>query len=108
MSRGKTQAAGELVGRILRDWERRAGGPIERIVLCWRAVVGESIARSAQPVETEGKALVVEVRDAIWRDQLSRFYKVRILRKLNRQLGGELIRDIRFRVGRDDSHWENT
>lgn len=107
MPRGGIHAVGDLIGGILRGWERRAGGPIQRIILCWPDVVGDVIARSTRPLETEGKTLVVEVRDAVWRDQLSRFYKVRILRKLNSQLGGSVIRDIRFRVGRDAAQWEN-
>ncbi len=107
MPRGKTRAVGDLIGGIVRTWERRSGGPIERIILCWRDVVGDSIAASAQPIETEGTTLIVEVRDAVWRDQLSRFYKAKIVRKLNGRLGKELIRDVRFRVGRDLSQWEN-
>jgi len=106
MARGRTHAVGGVLGGILRRWERQAGGPIGRIVLCWPEVVGEAIARSTRPVETEGKDLIVEVRDALWRDQLTRFYKVKILRKLNSRLGGQLIRDIRFRIGRDCSQWE--
>ena len=106
MPRGKTQLVGNLVGGVVRRWERRAGGPIERIICCWPDVVGASIARSSRPVETEGKTLLVEVRDAVWRDQLARFYKGKILGKLNSRLGGELLRDIRFLVGRDASQWE--
>ena len=106
MARGRTKAVGELVGSIVGGWERRAGGPIERVILCWPEVVGECIARSARPVETEGKALIVEVRDAVWRDQLARFYTSKILRKLNRRLGGEVLAQIRFHVARDASHWE--
>ena len=107
MARGKTHMAGDFLGGIVRRWERQAGGPIERIILSWPEVVGETIARSTRPLQTEGKTLIVEVRDAIWRDQLTRFYKVQICRKLNQKLDGKLIRDIRFRVGSDMSHWEN-
>ncbi len=107
MPRGKTHAVGELIGGVVRGWERRAGGPIQRVILCWPDVVGEVIARSTRPLETEGKTLVVEVRDAVWRDQLSRFYKARILRKLNARLGGSIIQDIRFRVARDAAQREN-
>jgi hypothetical protein len=46
------------------------------------------------------------VRDAVWRDQLARFYTSKILRKLNRRLGGEVLAQIRFHVARDVSQWE--
>jgi len=107
MARGRTQSVGDLVGGIVRTWERRAGGPIERVIVRWREVVGDSIAYSARPVETEGKTLIVEVRDSVWRDQLARFYKPKMLQKLKRCLGGAVINDIRFRVARDVSQWEN-
>ena len=106
MPRGKTEAVGDVIGGILRQWERRAGGPIERIILCWPDAVGAAIAASARPVETEGKTLIVETRDAVWRDQLARFYGKTITAKLNQRLGGNLVRDIRFRVARDASEWE--
>jgi len=97
MARGKTQAVGDFVGGLVRAWERRAGG-----------VVGPQIAASARPVEMEGATLLVDVRDAIWRDQLARFYSKQIASKLNAQLGARLVRSIRFRVGCDASQWEKT
>ena len=108
MARGKTQAVGDFVGGLVRAWERRAGGPIERIMLSWDGVVGPQIAASARPVEMEGATLLVDVRDAIWRDQLARFYSKQIASKLNAQLGARLVRSIRFRVGCDASQWEKT
>lgn len=106
MPRGKTQAVGDFVGGIIRRWERRAGGPIERIIVCWPDVVGEAIATSTRPVETEGKTLIVEARDTVWCDQLARFYRKKIVAKLNRRLGGKLVTDIRFRLARDATQWE--
>ncbi len=106
MARGKTQAVGTLVGGIVRGWERRSGGPIERIIICWPEVVGQAIAASTRPFEFDGKLLIVEVRDTIWRDELARFYKGHILRKLNKRLGGTFVRDLRCRVAADPSTWE--
>jgi predicted nucleic acid-binding Zn ribbon protein len=108
MVRGKTRSVGDFVGGIVRAWERRAGGPIERIIIAWDGVVGRQIAASTRPVEMEGTTLVVDVRDAIWRDQLARFYTKQIVSKLNAQLGAALVRAIRFRVGRDTAQWEKT
>jgi len=106
VARGKTQPVSKLVGGIVRTWEKRSGGPIERIVICWADVVGQAIAASTRPFELDDKTLIVEVRDTIWRDELARFYKGQILRKLNKQLGGAFVRDLRFRVAADPSTWE--
>ncbi|MBN1916486.1 MAG: DUF721 domain-containing protein [Verrucomicrobia bacterium] len=108
MPRGKTQSVGDLIGGIVRTWERRSGGPIERIIIAWDGVVGPQIAASARPVEMEGTTLLVDVRDAVWRDQLTRFYTKQIIAKLNAQLGATLVRGIGFRVGRDAAQWEKT
>lgn len=107
MPRGKTTPVGGVLDAIIRRWERLAGGPIQRVIACWDEVVGDAIAQNARPVETEGDALVVEVRNAVWRDQLARFYARQIVHKLNRRLGGDIIRQIRFRVARHDTLWES-
>lgn len=108
MARGKTQSVGDLVGGIVRTWERHSGGPIERIILSWDAVVGPQIAASTRPVEMEGTTLIVDVRDPVWRDELTRFCAKQIVSKLNAQLGAALVRTLRFRVGRDAAQWEKT
>jgi predicted nucleic acid-binding Zn ribbon protein len=106
VARGRTEAVGAFVGGIVRSWEKRSGGPIERIIICWPDVVGQAIAANTRPFELDDKALIVEVRDTIWRDELARFYKGQILRKLNKSLGGLFVRDLRFRVAADPSTWE--
>lgn len=106
VARGKTQPVRALLGGIVRAWEKRSGGPIERIIISWPEVVGDAIAANTRPFELDEKLLIVEVRDTIWRDELARFYKGQILRKLNKQLGGAFVRDLRFRVATDPSTWE--
>jgi predicted nucleic acid-binding Zn ribbon protein len=77
-------------------------------MIAWAGVVGPQIAASARPVEMESTTLIVDVRDAVWRDQLARFYSKQIISKLNAQLGASLVRTIRFRIGRDAAQWEKT
>jgi len=61
----------------------------------WELVVGELIARETQPRSIKKGILKVKVSDAAWRQELS-FMKEDIIKKLNHELGGEIVSDILF------------
>lgn len=64
----------------------------------WEQVVGPQIARHARPLRLREGVLEVRVDQPIWMQQL-RMMAPEILRKLNRALGEELIRDLYWRRG---------
>lgn len=71
----------------------------QRVLSEWDRVVGPEIAARARPVRLSGSELVVAVEHAGWAQQLA-FFKAGIIRDLNRAVGSELVRDIRFVHGR--------
>ncbi len=64
----------------------------------WEEAVGERIARLASPLRVREGILFVEVKSHVLAQELS-LLKEDYIRKLNRLLGEERVRDIRFRVG---------
>ena len=56
----------------------------------WDEVVGEAVARHAQPVKLDGDRLVVEVDDPAWATQL-RFLEATLLARLTEALGPSSI-----------------
>lgn len=70
-----------------------------QIWLCWREVVGLQLARNAWPKEIKDKALIVEVKDSAWMQQVS-FLKAQIILKLNQRLGEECIEEIHLKLER--------
>jgi hypothetical protein len=64
----------------------------------WDQAVGETVAQQAQPAFVRGGILFVKCSSSAWMQQLQ-FMKVTIRDELNRLLGKEVIKDIRFQMG---------
>ena len=64
----------------------------------WDSVVGEPIARQAQPLKIRNMILWVTVSSSTWMQQLE-FMKRQIIDRLNERIGEKVINDIRFRIG---------
>src|SRR5215510_3723630 len=66
-----------------------------RAVSDWPAVAGARIARHTRALSFRDGALTVEVEGSAWMHELG-FLKPELVRNLNRQLGGPVVRDVRF------------
>ncbi len=82
----------DLVGRL----DEYAVWPI------WNDVVGQVIARNAQPEKIRNGTLFVKVSSPVWMQQLQ-FMKEMIAGKLNERLKGDIVKNIFFMVGRIDA-----
>ena len=67
----------------------------------WEKAVGDKIAQQAQPAFMRGGVLFVKCSSSAWMQQLQ-FMKGKICEQLNRLLGKEVIKDIRFQMGMID------
>jgi predicted nucleic acid-binding Zn ribbon protein len=68
----------------------------------WNDVVGNVIARNAQPEKIRNGTLFVKVSSPVWMQQLQ-FMKDMIAGKLNHRLEGEVVKNLFFMVGRIDA-----
>ena len=66
-----------------------------RAVSDWPAVAGARIAGRTRAVSFREGALTVEVEGSAWMHELG-FLKRDLIRRLNRHLEAELVRDLRF------------
>ena len=64
----------------------------------WDQAVGETVAQQVQPAFVRGGVLFVKCSSSAWMQQLQ-FMKATIREELNRLLGTEVIKDIRFQMG---------
>lgn len=64
----------------------------------WDQAVGETVAQQAQPTFVRGDTLFVKCSSSAWMQQLQ-FMKGKICKELNRLVGREAIKDIRFQIG---------
>jgi len=65
----------------------------------WNDVVGNPVARNAQPEKIRNGTLFVKVTSPVWMQQLQ-FMKELITEKLNQRLGTPVVKNIFFVVGR--------
>lgn len=70
-----------------------------QIKVDWEKWVGPSVAAHAVPYRVVNKKLVVYVDNSVWLAELNRFYKGMILRKIQGEVGGDLIKEIHFKIG---------
>jgi hypothetical protein len=66
----------------------------------WDETVGPQIAARARPVRIRDAVLEIRVDQPIWMQQLQ-LMKPKILARLNERLGGNLLKDIFMRQGRN-------
>ena len=73
---------------------------MEQVLLyrLWQDAVGDAVARNASPVLVRGGVLQVNVTSSVWVQQLH-FLRDMLLEKINADLSGTKINDIRFKVG---------
>ncbi len=64
-------------------------------VLQWESLVGDHIAKAATAVKITKGVLIVRVRSSTWRNELN-LRKKEIIGTLNRGLGQDVVKDIRF------------
>lgn len=70
-----------------------------QIVTDWSKIVGETIAKHCRPVKLDKGYLTINVDSSPWLNELSRYSKGMILKKVKERLGSKSVRDIRFRIG---------
>jgi predicted nucleic acid-binding Zn ribbon protein len=73
-----------------------------RAVSEWPAVAGARIAGRAHAVSFRDGTLNVEVEGSAWMHELG-FHRRELVRNLNRHLGAEVVRDVRFVPARGGS-----
>jgi hypothetical protein len=68
----------------------------------WNDVVGDPIARNAQPEKIRNGTLFVRVTSPVWMQQLQ-YMKTMIVERINQRLKADIVKNIFFVVGRVDA-----
>lgn len=90
------------IGNILEGSVSRfrtgSDGEIARIWSLWQSAVGDLIAQNTRPASFRGSLLTINVSSSAWLHHLT-FLKPELITKVNQALGGELIKELRFKIG---------
>jgi len=96
---GTTAKKPEHIGAILETLYKQLGltdGIKQQQALnSWSVVVGKTMANATSPVRIEHGRLFVQVENPVWRQEII-FYKQKIITKLNKKIGKDIIKDIIF------------
>ena len=91
--------AGEFLSEILaRAGGAKEGVDVERLREAWRALAGEVIAGQCQPEGLRDGVVTLRVLQPSMRFHLEQI-KPMLLRRLRAELGGDLVRSVRFVLG---------
>jgi predicted nucleic acid-binding Zn ribbon protein len=89
----------QKIDQILKTFIRKSSYKkrLEEIhaLVVWPRVVGETISRQSKPLRIKEGILFVKVEHAVWKHELY-MQKTTIIKKLNRYLEKNIVKDIRF------------
>jgi hypothetical protein len=95
----KPQSIHSILEKTLKTLEIDVPLKTYSIVGAWNEIVGESVAEHSQPRSIRNQILFIDVAHPTWMQQLQ-FLKPTLLDQVNAFLGGPLIQDIRFKLGK--------
>lgn len=87
-----------IIGDLVRNCQGGEGQSARIVWGFWDRVVGEMLARNAQPAAFRQRTLVVHVSSSVWLQELH-FQKKDLIERLNQAAGGCVVDDIRFKLG---------
>jgi predicted nucleic acid-binding Zn ribbon protein len=87
----------DLLQKIMAGCRRPDNQEMERIREVWNEFLHEPLTRHASPTALENGALIVHAGSSIIIQQL-RFQAKTIIREINRRMGQDRIREIRFKI----------
>ena len=92
-------AINEILPSVLRGLKTHQLSEYAKITSVWGSLVGDEQADHSEPYALHGKILFVRVDDSTLAFELSRKYKMSLIRRIEHVLGEGRLIDIAFRVG---------
>ena len=93
--------------QVLRDWRGLDVGSLKleqrraetEIVKVWNQTIDPAVSEHAQPSGIRKGTLFVSVDSSVWLDEIVRYRRHEILKRLQFAMGREMIQKISFRIG---------
>ena len=89
------QHIGSALKKLIKMNGLNAGLVQQKAIDVWEETVGGAISQNTEPISVEKGVLNIKARNATWRQELQ-LQKTNIIRKLNKKLNKNIIKDIRF------------
>jgi len=89
------ESLGEAIRRMLETYRLEGKVRQARVINAWEDVTGKMISRHTQDLYIKGSKLFVKLDSPALKNELS-YSKGKIIEMLNKEAGGEIIKDIVF------------
>lgn len=99
ISRNRWIAPAEVLPNLMQRLGLKERLHETEVLDAWSKIVGDFISAHSAPVALREGVLYVRVLQPALHYELEQIAKIDILRKLKQRFGGNIIRDVRFRVG---------
>ena len=96
MGSNTPQRLGDVLSKVIDDMGLRKKMDKARIVEAWASVAGPQVNGVTEEAWVKGKRLFVKIRSSAWRQELQ-MQRGRWKKRLNDELGGDLVSEIVFR-----------
>lgn len=97
--RNQSNGMGGLISHVLRTFELESRLKEQTCIMVWDEVVGEQVAKAAQPELIRDGRMFVITKSPVWANELS-LYKKDMIARLNQKVGENVLKDIVFKAGR--------
>ena len=87
-----------IIGKVLQTCQGGQAQNARAVWGFWDRVVGETLARNAQPEAFKQRILLVHVSSSAWLQELH-FMKNELIERLNQAAGARVLEDIQFKIG---------
>ena len=95
MSGSNTQSLGEVIKALLKTYKLETGLKNNQVISAWEKIVGTMISRHTKSLAVNNKVLFVKLDSPALIHELS-YAKTKIVDSLNKEVGEEVIEEVRF------------
>jgi len=96
--KAKPIAISEAMEAVLRGLGAGKGPQAGSVSAAWAKAAGEDSLKHTKPVDIKDGILIVHVDSSGWLHKLT-MEKIRLLSKIREETGGDLVKDIKLRIG---------
>ena len=90
------QQVGVVIKKFLKKTGLEKGVKEQETLVLWNKTVGSKISKNTKPISIKKGVLEVKVSTATWKQELQ-FQKIEIIKKLNKKLNKNIIKEIKFK-----------
>ena len=98
-TREKSRKAADILPAVLKELRIERRQSEAEVLKVWNHLIDPLVAAHAQPTGLNKGTLFVTVDSSVWLDEIVRYQRKEILKRLQHSFGPQLIAKISFRVG---------